>query len=208
MNKSIPQALVEFDREVVLNLVKQGLDEGQSPIALVAELQKGMNLIGERFNTGRYFLSELVMSADLFSKAMEMIEPLLAGQSMEKVGTILIGTPKGDIHDLGKDIFCMVARGAGFEVHNLGVDVPVEQFVRAVEDLQPQILGFSALITTAFDVMKETVERLEDKGLREQLKIIIGGGVTTEVVKRYVGADAQTIDALEGLNMCKEFLSG
>lgn len=206
MSKSLPQALAEFNTNVVLDSVKQRLDSDDSPIALVTELQKGMSIVGERFSDGRYFLSELIMSADLFTQAMKMIEPHMAGQSMQKIGRIVVGTPKGDIHDLGKNIFCTVARGSGFEVHDLGVDVPSENFVAAVEDLNPEILGFSALITTAFDEMKRVVDELVKRGLRDQLKVIVGGGVTTETVKRYIGADFQTIDALAGLDQCKAFL--
>lgn len=207
MSNSIPQALAEFNEEVVLGLVKQHLDAGDSPTDLVTELQTGMSLVGERFSDGRYFLSELIMSADLFTQAMKMIEPYLGGQAIKNHGSIVIGTPKGDIHDLGKNIFCAVARGSGFEVHDLGVDVPAQRFVEAVEQLKPQILGFSALITTTFDEMKKVVDELNEKKLRAQLKIMVGGGVTTHTVKRYIGADFQTIDAIQGLEQCKTFLN-
>ena len=208
MSNSIPQALEEFNGEVVLGLVKQRLDADESPILLVSDLQEGMRLVGERFSNGRYFLSELIMSADLFTRAMKMIEPYMAGQSIEHRGCIVVGTPKGDIHDLGKNIFCTVARGSGFEVHDLGVDVPSHRFIEAVEELKPQILGFSALITTAFDEMKNVVDGLAARGLRDRLKVIVGGGVTTDTVKRHIGADFQTIDALVGLEQCKAFLDG
>lgn len=206
MTQTISQALADFDEDSVMKAVKRHLDSGGDPILLVHELQAGMNLVGERFNTGRYFLSELIMSADLFSRVMLLVEPLLEGQVVEKIGRMVIGTPKGDIHDLGKNIFCTVARGAGFEVHDLGVNVPIEQFVAAVEKYKPQILGFSALITTTFEVMKTVVDQLIEKGLRNQVKVVLGGGVTTDTVQRYVGADAQTIDALEGLELCRNFL--
>ena len=208
MSNSIPQALVEFNEDVVLDLVEQRLAADDSPIVLVTELQEGMRLVGERFSNGLYFLSELIMSADLFTQAMKKIEPYIVGQSIQHHGSIVIGTPKGDIHDLGKNIFCTVARGSGFEVHDLGVDVPSERFVEAVEDLKPQILGFSALLTTTFDEMKKVVDELTVRGLRDRLKVIIGGGVTTETVRRHIGADFQTIDAVEGLEKCKAFLKG
>jgi methanogenic corrinoid protein MtbC1 len=126
----------------------------------------------------------------------------------EKVGKMVIGTPKGDIHDIGKNIFSNVAKGAGFEVHDLGVDVPVERFLEAVEEVKPEILAFSSLITTAFEPMKEVVDSLVEKGLRDNMKVIVGGGVTTDTVRKYVGADAQTIDAVEGIEMCKKFVAG
>ncbi|MBW2062763.1 MAG: cobalamin-dependent protein [Deltaproteobacteria bacterium] len=207
MGKSIAQALVDFDEDFVLGEVTNRLNNGEEPIQLIRELQDGMGLIGERFESGDYFLSELLMSADLFTRAMEVLEPKLEDTALETIGKIVIGTPKGDIHDIGKNIFCTVAKAAGFEVHDLGVDVPVERFLEAVEEVKPQILGFSALITTTFKPMKEVVDLLVEKGLRENLKVIVGGGVTNETVKRHVGADGQTTDALAGLNQCKKFVS-
>ena len=176
MGKTLPQALASFDEDFVMAEVKSRLAVNESPLLLVNELQQGMSLVGERFSSGEYFLSELLMSADLFTRVMELLEPKLQGQVVETVGSIVIGTPKGDIHDLGKNIFGTVARGAGFEVYDLGVDVPPERFVSAVEEYKPQILGFSALITTAFDMMKNIVDTLVEKDLRKDLKIIVGGG--------------------------------
>jgi 5-methyltetrahydrofolate--homocysteine methyltransferase len=206
MGKTLAEALVEFDQDFVLEDVKKRLDGGEEPIKIVRELQRGMGLIGERFNSGDFFLSELLMSADLFTKAMNILEPKLGGAVQETIGKIVIGTPKGDIHDIGKNIFSVVAKGAGFEVHDLGVDVPVNRFVEAVEEVRPHILGFSALLTTAFEPMKQVVDQLAEKGLRDGLKVIVGGGVTTETVKKYLGADGQTTDAIEGLNQCKKML--
>ena len=206
MKNDLAQALVDFKKDVVLGEVVKRLDEGDEPVQLIRELQNGMGLIGKKFETGDYFLSELLMSADLFSNAMEMLEPKLQETALETIGKIVVGTPKGDIHDIGKNIFCTVAKGTGFEVHDLGVDVPTQHFVESVEAIKPQILGFSALLTPSFEPMKETVDLLIKKGLREDLKIIVGGGVTTGTVKRYLGADGQTIDVMDGIKQCKKFL--
>ena len=207
MSKTVAEALAEFDQEFVMGEITKRLDGGEDPMQLVRELQGGMSLIGERFNSGEYFLSELLMSSDLFTRAMDVLEPKLAGSVQETIGRIVIGTPKGDIHDIGKNIFCVVAKGMGFEVHDLGVDVPVSSFVEAVEEVNPQILGFSALLTTAFEPMKEVVDLLVEKNLRDGVKVIVGGGVTTETVRKYIGADGQTTDAIDGLNQCKKFLN-
>ena len=207
MSKTVAEALAEFDQEFVMGEITKRLDGGEDPMQLVRELQGGMSLIGERFNSGEYFLSELLMSSDLFTRAMDVLEPKLAGSVQETIGRIVIGTPKGDIHDIGKNIFCVVAKGMGFEVHDLGVDVPVSSFVEAVEEVNPQILGFSALLTTAFEPMKEIVDLLVEKNLRDGVKVIVGGGVTTETVRQYVGADGQTTDAIDGLNQCNRFLN-
>jgi len=206
MGENLAQALVDFKEDIVLAEVGRRLDEGEDPITIIRDLQEGMRMIGDRFNTGEFFLSELLMSADVFTKAMNVLEPKLEGKSLEMIGKIVIGTPKGDLHEIGKNIFITVAKAAGFEIHDLGVDVPPERFIEAVETVKPQALGFSALITTAFDVMKQTVDLLIEKGLRDDLKIIVGGGVVTESVMNHVGADAYTLDAMEGLNKCKEML--
>ena len=208
MGKNLVEALADFNEDSVMEAVKTRLDSEEDPMGIVHDLQKGMDLVGERYNKGTYFLSELIMAADLFTRAMALIEPSLEGIVQEKLGKMVIGTPKGDIHDIGKNIFSNVAKGAGFEVHDLGVDVPVERFLEAVEEVKPEILAFSSLITTAFEPMKEVVDSLVEKGLRDNMKVIVGGGVTTDTVRKYVGADAQTIDAIEGLEMCKKFVEG
>ncbi|NQU14416.1 MAG: B12-binding domain-containing protein, partial [Desulfobacteraceae bacterium] len=123
MSKALAEALANFKRDYVLETVKHRLENGEDPMRLVQELQKGMSLVGEKFDKGDYFLSELMMSADLFARAMKLVEPRLEKTAQEAVGKIVMGTPKGDIHDIGKNIFSTVAKGAGFEVHDLGVDV-------------------------------------------------------------------------------------
>ena len=206
MTKTISEMLTDFEEDTLMEEVKKRLDGGDDALRLVRELQDGMEMTGKRFDAGEYFLSDLMMSAALFSKAMEVVEPKLAGTSRENIGKIVIGTPKGDIHEIGKNIFTVMAKGMGFEIHDLGVNVPVERFVEAVEKEKPQILGFSALLTTAFESMKQVVEQLTEKGLRNDLKIIVGGGVTTDTVRDYLGADGQATDVMDGLNQCKAFV--
>lgn len=206
MEANIVEALADFQSDIVMGAVKKHLSEGKDPLALLVELQKGMKLVGDRFSSGDYYLAELMMSADLFTQAMAEIEPKLEGLVQDRIGKMVIGTPQGDIHDLGKNIFVTVAKGAGFEVHDLGIDVPAKKFIEAVEEIKPDILGFSALITSAFEPMKVVVDTLEEKGLRKDLKVIVGGGVTNEKVREYIGADAQVNDAMKGLDFCKEFV--
>ena len=207
MGKSLAEALVKFEEEAVLGEVADRLEAGENPMAIIRDLQDGMGLIGDRFNTGEFFLSELLMSADIFTRAMEILEPRLEGTTMETIGRIVIGTPKGDLHDIGKNIFCTVAKAAGFEVHDLGVDVPVERFLEAVQEVKPQILAFSALLTTAFNSMKEVMDLVNEKNLRDELKVIVGGGVVTENVKNFIGADGYTNDAMDGLRQCEAFMA-
>ena len=206
MKADLAAALVGFKKDVVLGEIMQRLGDGEAPLDLIRELQDGMGQIGQKFETGDYFLSELLMSADLFTKAMEILEPKLQETAMDTIGTLVIGTPKGDIHDIGKNIFCTVAKGNGFEVIDLGIDVPAQRFVDAVAEIKPQILGFSALLTPSFEPMKAVVDLLVEQDLRDRVKIIVGGGVTTETVKKYVGADAQTADVMDGIKLCKGFL--
>ena len=207
MGKSLAEALVKFEEEAILGEVADRLEAGENPMAIIRDLQDGMGLIGDRFNTGEFFLSELLMSADIFTRAMEILEPRLEGTTMETIGRIVIGTPKGDLHDIGKNIFCTVAKAAGFEVHDLGVDVPVERFLEAVQEVKPQILAFSALLTTAFNSMKEVMDLVNEKNLRDELKVIVGGGVVTENVKNFIGADGYTNDAMDGLRQCEAFVA-
>jgi len=206
MKADLAAALVGFKKDVVLGEIMQRLGDGEAPLQLIRELQDGMGQIGQKFETGDYFLSELLMSADLFTKAMEILEPRLQETAMDTIGTLVIGTPKGDIHDIGKNIFCTVAKGNGFEVIDLGIDIPAQRFVDAVAEIKPQILGFSALLTPSFEPMKAVVDLLVEQDLRNRVKIIVGGGVTTETVKKYVGADAQTADVMDGIKLCKEFI--
>lgn len=206
MKEDLARALVEFKKDAVMGEIMKRLGNGEEPIRLIRELQEGMAMIGRKFESGDYFLSELLMSADLFAKAMQILEPKLQENPLDTIGTIVIGTPKGDIHDIGKNIFCTVAKGNGFEIIDLGVNVPPRRFVDAVGELKPQIVGFSALLTPSFEPMKSVVDLLVEQGLRERVKIIIGGGVTTETVKKFVGADAQTADVMDGIRLCKGFL--
>ena len=205
VTKDLPVALADFDEDFVLETLKTRLEGGELPLTLLKELQQGMMIVGERYNK-QYYLSDLMLSADLFRRSMEILTPSLSAETGDFIGRILIGTPKGDIHDLGKNIFASLARGLGFEVMDLGVNVPVETFIEAVKEFKPHILGFSALLTPAFMPMKEVVDTLVDQNLRVSLKVIVGGGVVTATVKEFVGADGFTTDAMDGLNQCKAFV--
>ncbi len=206
MTKDLPTALADFDEDFVLETLKTRLNGSESPLSLLKELQKGMMMVGERYEK-EYYLSDLMLSADLFRRCMDILIPSLSEEMGDSIGRIVIGTPKGDIHNLGKSIFVSLARANGFEVMDLGENVPVDKFVEAVKAFKPQILGFSALITPTFEPMKEVVDTLASQNLRASLKVIIGGGVVTATVKEFVGADGCTTDAVDGLNQCKAFVN-
>ncbi|MEW6441872.1 MAG: cobalamin-dependent protein [bacterium] len=183
-------------------LVEAGID----PKDLLGASQRCMEEIGKAFEEGRYYLPELIVAGEMFNRVSERIRPGLASAGGGEAGRIVLGTPKGDIHHLGKDIFRMLAEASGFAVYDLGVDVPPEAFVRKLAETGASVLGMSALITAAFDPMKEVLRLLEEKGLRSRVKVIIGGGVTTKDMVGRLGVDGQTQDAYEGLKMVRSLL--
>ena len=209
MVEELTAALVDFRKEEVIEAVKSRAERGESPVQILAECRRGMTIVGERFQKGEYFLAELMLSGEIFKGAMAILEPYLAKTNPSKpLGKVVLATLKGDIHDLGKDIVAIMLKAQGFEVYNLGVDVSPNIVIDKVKETTPDFVGFSALITTAFDSMKQTAIMLQEAGLREQFKLMVGGGVTTPAVKEYVGADFQTTDATEGVAYCIEVMKG
>ena len=200
-------AIANIKEDEVLRMVRHRLEVGEEPIALLEECRAGMGIVGERFEKGEYFLGELIMSGEIFKQAMSFIEPKLTGDvRSETIGQVIMGTVKGDIHSIGKDIVTGLLRMSGFEVFDLGVDVAPEAFVEKLVESGAPILGMSALITPSFESMKNTVTAIEKRDIRDRVKVIIGGGIVIEQVKRYVGADAFTRDGAEGVKICKEFI--
>lgn len=200
-------AIANIKEDEVLRMVRHRLEVGEEPIALLKECRAGMGIVGERFEKGEYFLGELIMSGEIFKQAMSFIEPKLTGDvRSETIGQVIMGTVKGDIHSIGKDIVTGLLRMSGFEVFDLGVDVAPEAFVEKLVEIGAPILGMSALITPSFESMKNTVTAIQKRGIRDRVKVIIGGGIVIEQVKRYVGADAFTRDGAEGVKICKEFI--
>lgn len=186
--------------------MREKVDAGVAPMSIVDECRKGMDIVGERYKNKEYFLSELIVSGEIFKEAMAVIKPMLkAGEQSEPIGRMVLGTVKGDIHNIGKDIAATLLRAAGFEVYDLGIDVAPGKFVEKLTETRATILGMSGLLTPSFGSMKETVEAVETAGLRDKVKIIIGGGIVTEQVRKYVGADAFTDDAADGVEICRRF---
>lgn len=209
MTEALSDLILNFKRDAVLEVVERRLGAGEDPLRVLDDCRRGMTLVGERFQEGDIFLAELILSAEIFKEVAGTIEPLLSrlepGQTR---GRVLIGTLQGDIHELGKNIVITLLRANGFEVHDLGVDVPPAVVAEKTREFQPHVVGFSALITTAFHSMKEAVALLEKAGLRDRVKIMVGGGVTTAKVRDYVGADFQTTDAIEGVSYCLKITGG
>jgi methanogenic corrinoid protein MtbC1 len=205
----LAEALADLEEDKVRELVQKRIESNADPMLLVDELRQGMDIVGERYKSKEYFLSELIISGEIFKESMAAIEPKLKGGNRGKpVGKMVLGTVKGDIHNIGKDIVGTLLTAAGFEIYDLGIDVPSDKFVDKLKETGSSILGMSGLLTPAFESMKETVKALEAAGLRNKVKVIIGGGIVTEQVGKYVGADAFTDDASEGVEMCRGFMRG
>lgn len=162
--------------------------------------------VGELFSEQKYFISQLIYSAEILKQVMKKVDPLLAGVQTAggSSGKVIIGTVKGDIHDIGKNIVITLLKGSGFEVIDLGVDVPTEKFVEAVKESGAKVLGLSALLNFTYPVMKEVVDAVNAAGLRDQVKIIVGGTPVNEQVREYSGADYYAMDAVAGVRICKE----
>jgi len=209
MSQELALAILELNRDKALNLVKSRSEKGDSPLQILEECRQGMTIVGERFQKGEYFLAELILSAEIFKGAVEILDPYLtATDPQESRGKMVLATLQGDIHDLGKNLFAVLVKAQGFEVHDLGVDVDPALVVEKVKEVKPDFVGFSALITSVFDAMKEAAEMLEEAGLRNQFKLMVGGGIASEMVKDYINADFYTTDAMEGVAYCMKSIGG
>ncbi|MDP2646618.1 MAG: cobalamin-dependent protein [Desulfobacterales bacterium] len=202
----LADAIRDLQEELVYGLVDRKIQEKIPPLDLIQECNQGMVQVGELFSQKKYFISQLIFSAEIFKNVMKKINPLLEGGSRNDrpCHTVVIGTVKGDIHDIGKNIAGTFLRGAGFEVMDLGVDVPPEKFVQAVGQSHARAVGLSALLNFTYPDMKSVVDRFAAEGLRDQVKIIIGGAPVNEAVRQFTGADYYANDAVAGVNLCKK----
>lgn len=207
MSGDLVHLLADLEDNEVLERVRQRLDHGEDPLAILEDSRKGMEIVGERFATGEYFLPELVFSGDILRRITELVKPHLK-QSVQtkRLGKIVIGTVAGDIHDIGLNIVAFMLDVNGFEVTNLGVDVPAEVFVEKLKENGAPILGLSGFLTPAFDAMKRTVEVVEAAGLRKGVKIMIGGGQLDDEIRKYVKADAYGKDAMAAVALAKDWM--
>ena len=202
----LSEALANLEEGTVAAIIKEQVAKHADPLTVMADLRKGMDIVGERYKAGEYFLSELIVSGEIFKEAINVLEPLLKKGAGGQATKVVLGTVKGDIHNIGKDIVGTLLKGAGFEVYDLGIDVPSKAFIDKLIETKAPILAMSGLLTPSFDSMKEVVEMVKEAGLRSKVKVIIGGGIVTELVQRHTGADAFTDDALEGVEMVKQLI--
>lgn len=200
----ITTLLGDLEEDELLQAVEQSLAAGVDPLDVVESCRAGMEIVGKRFGEEEYFVSELICSAELFQNVMEKVTPLLSAGDDEGTKTkVVIGTVKDDIHDIGKDIVIAMLRCNGFEVYDLGINVPPEEFVNKVKETDAKIVGLSGLLTIAFSSMEQTIKALKNAGL--DVKTMIGGGMTNDMVCEKVGADGWGRDAMEAVNLVKSF---
>jgi len=206
MYSDLVKSVVELDRDKVLEIVRNKIKEGGDLFAVIDDCRQGLSEVGKRFEKGEYFLAELLLSAKLLESVIAMITPYLTEARKSNVlGKVLLVTPKGDIHDLGKNILRSLLEAEGFEVYDLGVDVEPQLILQKTKEVKPDVVGFSCLLTNVFNTIKETIGMITDAGVRDDLKIIIGGGATNTATKDFVKADFQTTNAMEGLKYCVDY---
>ncbi len=207
MSGELTKAIADLEENEALRIAREKLDRGEEPHLILEESKNGMEIVGKRFSDGTYFLPELIFSAEILKEITEIVKPKLKKDvQAERLGKAIIGTVAGDIHDIGKDIVVFMLDVSGFEVYDLGVDVPPQKFIEKIKETNAPIVGLSGFLTLAFDSMKETVEAIKAAGLRDKVKIMIGGGQIDDEIRKHAGADAYGRDAMTAVSLAKTWL--
>ncbi|HEY4712109.1 MAG TPA: cobalamin-dependent protein, partial [Dehalococcoidia bacterium] len=206
MAKDLVKTLADLKEQEVIKIVEDRLKAKEDPLKILDDARKGMELVGKRFASSEYFVPDLVYSGEILRTVTEMVKPKLnkAGE-IKRVGKVVFGTVAGDIHDIGKDIVVFMLDVNGFEVYDLGIDVPVQKFVDKIKETGAPVVGLSGFLTLAFDSMKQTVDAIKAAGLRDKVKIMIGGGQMSDEIKNYTSADAYGKDAMAGVSLAKKW---
>ncbi|MEM2920982.1 MAG: corrinoid protein [Candidatus Bathyarchaeia archaeon] len=205
----LKEAIVNLDFDGSKNLAQDAIAKGIPPNEIISKgISAAMEEVGKKFENSEYFLSELIVAGEISKEVTQMLQPYLKGVDIKRIGKVVIGTVKGDLHDIGKNILGMMLESAGFEVIDLGSDVPAEAFVEAVKDKQPDIVGMSALLTVTMVEMENVINALKKAGLREKVKVIIGGAPITDEYANRIGADGYGRDAVVGVEICKSWVKG
>lgn len=209
MFEKLVNTLVEMKEKEALEIAEELIESGKDPLEILGSCTKAMEVVGKHFETGEYFLPQLVMAGEMLRQISDMLKPKLKGVVQSKgLGKVVIGTVKGDIHDIGKDIVTFMLDVNGFDVMDLGIDVPPDRFVDAIKEFQPEIVGLSGFLTLAFDTMKETVHAIGDANLRDKVKIMIGGGQIDDAIRRYTEADAYGLNAMDAVTLSRGWIGG
>jgi methanogenic corrinoid protein MtbC1 len=208
--EELVRAIADMEEEDALALVRQFVADDGNPQLVLDACREAMDIVGQRFEQGEYFVPELMLAGDLLEQISAIVKPLLASgpeAGVNTAATVLIGTVHGDLHDIGKNIVVFMLEVNGYNVIDLGIDVPVATFVDKVRELQPPVLALSGFLTLAFDSMKETIDALADAGLRDSMKIMIGGGQADEAVRTYTNADAFGLNAMDAVSLCRQWIA-
>ena len=204
--KALGDSIIKGDQKTAVEITKAALDEGMAPGTVLADgLIAGMNVIGVRFKANEVYIPEVLIAARAMKMAMEILEPKLAEAGVEPVGTAMIGTVQGDLHDIGKNLVVMMLKGAGFKVTDIGVDVTSDVFVEKAKECGAQVIGLSALLTTTMPAMEKTIQAIKDSGLG--VKTMIGGAPVTQAYAEKIGADGYAADAASAVDIAKELMN-
>ena len=205
--EAIANGVIAGDEAKVVELTRKAVDEGVKPLQIIDEgLMSGMGVVGQRFKADEMFIPEVIMSAKAMSAGMEIVKPLIVGDESASKGKVLLGTVKGDLHEIGKKLVGMMMESAGMEVEDLGIDVSAEAFAKAVKERKPDVLGMSALLTTTMLAMKDTIETLKEEGLAAKVKTMVGGAPVSSDFADEIGADGWAADAVSAKDMAVEFV--
>ncbi|MFX1394289.1 MAG: B12-binding domain-containing protein [Promethearchaeota archaeon] len=207
MSEDLIKLIVELQENETIELVRKKIDDGEDPLKILDQIREAMAKVGELFEKKEYFLPDLIMAGEILRQITEILEPKLKTSTKVKtLGKIVLGTVFGDIHDIGKNIVGFMLETNGFEVYDLGIDVPKEKFVEKIKEVNAEIVALSGFLTLAYDSMKETIEEIKKEDLRDKARIMIGGGQIDETIRDYVGADAYGKDAIEAVALAKKWV--
>lgn len=206
-SKTLIELIADMKEEEAVALANEMLDSGYDPVKLLDHCRQAMEMVGKRFESGEYFLPELMLAGEMLTQIGNKAKPLIKdtqtseGGSNER-GTVIIATVHGDLHDIGKNIVTFMLDINGYKVVDLGIDVPVATIIDSIKENKPQVVGLSGFLTLAFDSMKETIDAIKDEGLRDDIKIMIGGGQVDDNIREYTGADNFGLNAMDAVKLC------
>ena len=206
-SEKLVNALADLKEKEALKIVEDRLSAGEEPLKILEDARRALEIVGNRFANREYFISDLMYSGEILKAITDMVKPKLAkAAKVKRLGKVVMGTVAGDIHDIGKNIVVFMLDVNGFEVYDLGVDVPAQKFVEKIKETGAPIVGLSGFLALAFDSMKQTIEAIKDAGLRDKVKVMIGGGQISEEIRKYTGADAYGKDAMAGVSLAKKWV--
>jgi methanogenic corrinoid protein MtbC1 len=209
MAKDLVKTLADLKEKEAIKIVEDRLKAGEDPLKILDDARKAVEIVGKRFSDCEYFIPDLVYAGEILKNITDMVKPKITkAAATKRVGKVIVGTVAGDIHDIGKDIVVFMLDVNGFEVIDLGINVPVQNFVDSIKNSGSKVVGLSGFLTLAFQSMKDTVDAIKKAGLRDKVKIMIGGGQIDEQVKSFTGADAYGKDAMEAVKLAKGWIGG